>query len=195
MTEKVTVEKVVDDKWPEVPFQILLYDGSWFSPLEPDPKLITIENLSFALARIPRWSGHTYAMYSVAQHSVMVASYVIPSLELPALLHDAHECLSGFGDIPVPVKQRFPRIQEIEQGIDLAVCEAFGTSIDLMYDDDVKKADMRALATEFRDLINTEDMPVLTEKGITPFKERIRPAKEEHARTLFERRLVYALPE
>jgi hypothetical protein len=78
--------------------------------LDPKPSQISLEDIAYALSRVPRFNGHTEnRSWSVAEHSVLVADLVLasypqssPGLILGALLHDAHEAY--LGDRVRPVK-------------------------------------------------------------------------------------------
>ena len=138
--------------------------GHKFCPLNPDPKLIDIGEIARVLSRLPRFGGHTIGdlPYSVAQHSVMVSVLVPDRLALPALLHDAHEAYSGFGDVASPMKQ-WRGFKEhcgwVEHGIDFAVAQHFRFNWSLFYHANITLADRVALATEKRDLMAPEPCP------------------------------------
>jgi hypothetical protein len=83
--------------------KIYTYTGKLINPMDPDPKAICIEDIAHALSNICRWTGHSRWFYSVAQHSVHVASYVTAKNKLWALLHDATEAY--LCDIATPVKE------------------------------------------------------------------------------------------
>ena len=97
--------------------------GKLVNPTNPDADTICIDDIAWALSRIPRYVGHTVTEmpYNVAQHSVYVAKIVEliaegklqPDFALDedsivysegnclgfyALFHDAHEAYTG--DIP-----------------------------------------------------------------------------------------------
>lgn len=57
--------------------------------------------ISVALAHTPRYHA-LHGHYSVAQHSIAVASLLPPRMRLHALLHDAHEAWSG--DLATPAQ-------------------------------------------------------------------------------------------
>ena len=88
--------------------------------LAPCFKQITIRELVTGLARIPRCAGQTTTAlpYSVAQHSVLVARLTeyhggdAADIRLAALLHDAHEFVTG--DITRPVQQAIAHILPAE---------------------------------------------------------------------------------
>ena len=73
----------------------------------PDPATIDIEDIAWALSRMPRFSGHSipYVPYSVAQHCIQVARDLAPHgprIQIYGLLHDAAEAY--INDLPSPVK-------------------------------------------------------------------------------------------
>lgn len=93
-----------------------LIDGSRY--YFDEPVAPSIETIARALARIPRFGGHTVKPLSVARHSLHV--YELVKLREPkrkdcqlwALLHDAHEIVVG--DIPRPLKRWLDAKQIIE---------------------------------------------------------------------------------
>lgn len=56
---------------------------------------VSIVDIACALSRCCRFAGHVSQFYSVAQHSLLVASLVEPELRFAALLHDASEAYLG----------------------------------------------------------------------------------------------------
>lgn len=124
---------------------ILTQSGQQFDLLRPTASMIKPVDIAHALSRLCRFNGHTRAHYSVAQHSLIVASLVPPEHQLVALLHGATEAY--IGDMTRPLKAVMPEYQYVENQIWLAVCERFDLP------SCVKQADMVALATERRDLM------------------------------------------
>lgn len=132
-------------------------EGNQFLPMAPDPEAISIETIARVLSRIPRFGGHTLIDYSVAEHSIHVCELVEePELKLPALLHDAHEAYSGFGDVCSPVRCYAPMLEHMERRIDQAVARRFGFNFQLLRHQSIKAADLRMLVTEKRDLMAPE---------------------------------------
>lgn len=129
---------------------IQTYTGKRFDPFDIEPmRDICIEDIAHALALTNRFTGHTPKPYSVAQHSVLVASLLPPELKLWGLLHDAPEAY--FADISRPVKQHVNRtcsniLSSIELHLMHAVCERFG--LPFAEPVRVKHADDIALANE-----------------------------------------------
>lgn len=81
--------------------------GILFHFMQPQPDEINIVDIAVALARLPRFNGHS--RLSVAVHSLLVADLLRhkfpsqPDLLLCGLLHDAAEAYVG--DIPRPIKE------------------------------------------------------------------------------------------
>lgn len=81
---------------------IVTVSGRIIDFADPDPFQIALSDIAFALSKEQRFGNHLPRDWSVAQHSLLVASMVRPEYRLGALLHDAHEAYTG--DIPTPVK-------------------------------------------------------------------------------------------
>lgn len=125
------------------------YSGNRFYPLEPRIDRVAIEDIAHGLAYQCRFNGQTCAFYSVAQHSLVVASLVAPPLRLAALLHDAAEAY--LGDMVKPLKVLLPEFAAIEDKVTHIIAAAF--ALDFSDYGPIKRADLIALATEKRDLM------------------------------------------
>ncbi len=167
---------------------IQTYTGRQFFPLSPEPEDVCPVDIAHALSCQARFSGHTRGgPYSVAQHSLLVASAVPAWFRLAALLHDAAEAY--LVDLPRPLKHGTyigPHFAAFEARIARAIGERFDVFLDPTAPD-VHVADMRALATERRDLMMPEpaqwgDLP-------PPLEERVEPVVWHEARAEF----LYAL--
>jgi 5'-deoxynucleotidase YfbR-like HD superfamily hydrolase len=88
-----------------------MLSGRRLDLLDPSPLDVEIEDIAHGLARVARWNGQTRggAIFSVAQHSVLVADLadtLTPTLDgrerLMVLLHDAPEYV--IGDMISPFK-------------------------------------------------------------------------------------------
>ena len=125
------------------------FSGNRFYPLEPRIDRVAIEDIAHGLAYQCRFNGQTREFYSVAQHSLIVASLVPAHLRLAALLHDAAEAY--LGDMVKPLKVLLPEFAAIEDKVTALIAEAF--AIDFSEYGPIKRADLIALATEKRDLM------------------------------------------
>lgn len=117
----------------------------------------TIEEIAHSLAQINRFTGHCRRPYSVAEHSLLVASIAAregasPSAQLGALMHDAHEAFTG--DVSSPVKWTIGEQWEVfEHSTATGLHTALGIRTTMLaHRADIKRWDLIALATERRDL-------------------------------------------
>lgn len=165
---------------------ILTQSGQQFDLLRPTASMIKPVDIAHALSRLCRFNGHTRAHYSVAQHSLIVASLVPVEHQLVALLHDATEAY--IGDMTRPLKAVMPEYQHVERQIWIAVCDRFDIPIDLPAC--VKQADMVALATERRDLMPEHPGAWDCLHGIVPREDVIVPFSAESASIMFFSRLM-----
>jgi hypothetical protein len=149
--------------------------------LNPSPSQIAIGDIAHGLAHQCRFNGQTNKFYSVAQHSVLVASILPRELRLAGLLHDASEAY--LGDIVQPLKELLPDYQAIEAKF----CEVLGTrfNVDLQPNDAIKHADLVVLATERRDLMPMDTADWSSIAGITPLSRTIKPLAPETAAAQF----------
>lgn len=157
---------------------IQTYTGRKFSPLAPRPLDVSLMDIAHALSNICRFTGHSREFYSVAQHSVFVARLIQTrcfKTKLWALLHDASEAY--LCDVAKPVKPLLRGYAEAEERVMRVVAQRF----DLPWPrpEEVHVADMKMLATEFRDLMGPapEDLE-LEEKPVSGFTIDPLPPKE-----------------
>ena len=125
----------------------------------PHVDSIAIDDIAFGLSRLPRFCGHTKSRYgySVATHSVWVASYIKHKTgddryALYGLLHDAHEAYTG--DIPTPLKS-VKGVRDVIEPIQQALQKTIYKAVDLPLPTlPIRKlindADKQALAMEAR---------------------------------------------
>ena len=113
--------------------------------LHPDPASIDLEDIARGLSHVCRFAGQCRSFYSVAQHSVLCAQLVEPSLASSALLHDATEAY--LGDVPRPVKRQCPEYQVIEDRLHLAIAARFGLPPDMP--EPIQRADTQMLIAEW----------------------------------------------
>ncbi|NZD50569.1 hypothetical protein [Rhizobium leguminosarum] len=130
---------------------IQIYPARKFFPFDPRPEDVFIESIAHGLSNICRYSGAGEKTLSVAEHCTLIARHLAaryaPEVALAGLLHDAPECLSGFGDVGRPVKGMAPIIGETEDNIyRKAVAPRFGLPLDIPAE--VHEADTRIIADE-----------------------------------------------
>ncbi|QWY83070.1 putative metal-dependent phosphohydrolase protein [Rhizobium phage RHph_X66] len=139
-------------------------NGRKIYPFDPRPEEISISVVAHHLANNNRWNGATQhkrfktrISFSVAEHSVLVAKYVVEELKLPeyeleALLHDAPEYL--FGDMIRPFKHHpsiHPIIKPIEDRAEEVIAKRFGLRFPLPKE--IKIADEAVCAAEQQQIV------------------------------------------
>ena len=157
------------------------YRGHRFYPLAPSIDDVDIEDIAHGLAYQCRFNGQTSSFYSVAQHSVLVASIVPEHLRLPALLHDAAEAY--LGDIVKPLKMLVPQFSLIEKQVAAIISECF--AVHELDHPLIKIADLVLLATEKRDLMPNSVEPWASIAGVTPLDAAIVAQTPEQAKADF----------
>lgn len=120
------------------------YSGKDFNFSDPKIEEISIVDISHALSRIARYSGHLEGFYSVAQHSVYVSRLSPPDWRLQGLLHDASEAYTG--DLITPLTQAVPQLRELKNKIEDLVARKF--DIPWPESPEVKRVDKKMLYTE-----------------------------------------------
>lgn len=144
----------------------------------------SLSEIAHSLAQINRFTGHCVRPYSVAEHSLLVCRIAAHhgadyNLQFAALMHDAHECITG--DVASPIKQVLGKAwADFEAAQQLIVARRFGlVYINCSYELFIKTCDLIALATERRDLMpfdakTHKPWPVLDTEGgeIVPFKSK-----------------------
>lgn len=128
------------------------YTGDKFYALSEDLDGINIEDIAKALSHTNRYNGHTKYAYSVAEHSIHVASLLPPELQMMGLLHDASEAY--IADIPSPFKPLIRGYEELEDHIMKRVWRKFGIPAELVVERyaEVKHADLLMLCAEARNI-------------------------------------------
>lgn len=165
-----------------------------FDLADPQPDMVHLDDIVAALGKINRYTGHTVAPYSVAQHCLVVARLCPPEKFLHGLLHDAPEAYVG--DVSSPLKSMLPQFKEIEGRVAAAIAERFG--VDYRYDEVVKDADLLALFWERRDLmqIAVHGRPWFDENAYVPRipLERLFPMPGDEAATLWRETVLAHVP-
>lgn len=99
-----------------------------FWPLDPHAEEVFIEDIAHSLSMQCRYAGHCRRFYSVAEHSVLMARWLLPNhgpeIALWGLMHDASEAY--LVDVPRPVKPYLAGYKDAESKVMAAVCQRFG---------------------------------------------------------------------
>jgi hypothetical protein len=151
------------------------FTGTKFTFLDPQIDQISIKDIAFSLSNQCRFNGHV-PFFSVAEHSVAVASRLPPRLQMAGLLHDAAEAY--LSDIPSPIKAHMPEYVAMENKVQDVVNERFNIVLTAEDKAEVKYADQDATHTEAHYLLESEGrdwLPVLFQpqekyrpRGLTP---------------------------
>jgi uncharacterized protein len=158
--------------------------GVQFWPLDPRVEDICLGDIATGLSNMCRFGGQIDRLYSVAQHSVLVAMSLPHHLRRQGLLHDATEAY--LVDVPRPIKRHLVNYVAIE--CRLAACIGDRFCVELCELDPLTKlADERALATEKRDLLVPPPAPWGEPQGepVEPWRAKITPWTPEQARKQF----------
>jgi len=134
--------------------------GKKFSYLDPQPESICRRDIIIALSREQRYAGHALFNYTVGQHSVLCSQMIDQTYALQAFMHDFAEAY--IKDIPHPLKMLIDEesggvLKDIEHRIMYAICDKYGVSYP--FPREVKKADMRMMATERKYLLGPSPEP------------------------------------
>ncbi|BBK30286.1 hypothetical protein EDC65_2268 [Stella humosa] len=142
--------------------------GRRFCLSEPCAADIEPEDIAHALAMICRWGGHVRDFYSVAEHSVLVATAVENrwpkrlDLHLWALLHDAAEAYVG--DVTAPLGRLLPDHAAVERAVFAAVAERF--CLPPVLPAEVRVVDAAILIDEAQALLPAHDADALLPVGL-----------------------------
>lgn len=106
---------------------IQTYSGLELDILNPHPDQISIIDIAHGLSNLCRYTGQTRFFYSVAQHSVLTATYLEkkygPREAFAGLLHDASEAYMG--DVSTPLKNLLPEYKSLEHRLQMTIAEKF----------------------------------------------------------------------
>lgn len=166
--------------------------------LDPRPGDVHFRDIASHLAKICRFVGATGPFYSVAQHSLFVAAQLPPGLRAYGLLHDAHEAY--LADISSPFKKALralgggEALAALVSRADAAIHEAAGLQWPPPPDvaEAVHQADLRAFATEWRDVGPSPNEPAPV--PCRALGTRIRPQTWPKAEEAFVEELRVHLP-
>lgn len=132
---------------------IQTYSGKLVTLRNIRPSQIDMNDIAHGLSMKCRFSGQISKFYSVAEHSVNVATLLSDfpySLQLAGLLHDAHEFITP--DVPTPIKNFMNKtnaIFKIQEDIDVIIAERYKLK-KLLRAREVKTADLMMLYHEKR---------------------------------------------
>ncbi len=165
-----------------------LANGRVVDILRPRADEIDPLNIVSGISRVQRFGGqfNAFECYSVAEHSVLVSKLCLPQNAILGLMHDASE--SFVGDLVTPLKRQaeIRGYYEIEHRWMLAIGHALGVGDRLAnLPIDVKVADLRALATERRDLFIPSRKD---ESGIQPASWKVKGLRPYAAAKAFNKR-------
>jgi hypothetical protein len=134
------------------------FTGYKFNLLDATVDDIKIADIAHSLACSNRFYGHTFAPYSIAQHSVICADIAKERGvdEMSLLLHDAAEAYVG--DVAKHLKDYLgERYTGLEKRIARLIADKYNTVADLL--PSMKQIDYDVLETEFRDLMRGGKFP------------------------------------
>lgn len=131
--------------------------GGYLDFLEPNPEVIQIEDIAYALAHEGRWANHTKRFYSVAEHCVQL-SYLSENPR-QALMHDATEAYMR--DIPAPLKDLLPKYRWLETKLQRVIFQKYGMDHIPM---EVHELDKELADTEWLNIVISENWTTLSPK-------------------------------
>lgn len=149
--------------------------GDELSLQAPQRGHIVVLDIAWSLAQTNRFGGRCHRPYSVAEHSLLVCEIAEQEFDLNvhglllALMHDAHEAYSG--DMHTPGKAEIGKAWTIwERHWEHLVhsCFALHTAASV-FRDQIKRADLIALATEKRDLMHESPTPWPVLADVEPY--------------------------
>jgi hypothetical protein len=135
---------------------IQTFSGKSFDLFAPDPSQICITDIAHALSNLCRFTGHGKRFYSIAEHSIHVASLLPAELKLEGLLHDASEAY--INDLSTPLKHsgHLDGYRDIEAGLEHAIRVRFNMNYNKLH---IKWADKKMLALEADRLLSKPLIP------------------------------------
>jgi 5'-deoxynucleotidase YfbR-like HD superfamily hydrolase len=156
--------------------------GTKFYYRRPTTAMIKLDDIVWALSRLPRFLGHTLGEpYTILRHSCLVHDLAPDDCKKEALCHDFSEYV--LSDISSPCKAMLPDYCSLEQKVEQVIARKFG--LRYPYPAAVKTADLIALATEMKALTTRRDYKDLP---FPPAKVTIDMWSPEKTRDEFMRR-------
>lgn len=167
-------------------YNMVTASGGVFWPSAPSVFDVRIADVAAQLSRICRFNGALkkgIQIYSVAQHSCIVADNLPPELQLAGLLHDAAEAYVG--DMIKPIKAALPDYCALENRVLEVLSIAFKVPLAELNHPLIKEADLRAVVTERRDLLVPNEAVNWGDNLPLPFDVKINPVLPDAAERMF----------
>ncbi len=178
----VVEEKVKD---PTLEAWIMTQSGRMYYFANPDPRSIVIDDLANALSKLCRFTGHTNAHYSVAEHCIRVSWLAEKkygrAFAREGLLHDSYEAYGN--DINGPLKGLIAEYKKYERIGEEVIGKKFNFPVPKT--PEVKDCDGVLYQTERRDLFPPYNLPFTCHVDKQPLEDPIIPMSAELARLLF----------
>lgn len=162
------------------------YSAKCFDLASPDPYVMDIGTIAHVMSVTRRFGGHCQRAYTLADHTIHVYELLHEQpreIQVVGLIHDIHEIYDGFGDVISPAKRLMPPDVRMwydmhVSRVNIAICQFFGVDHRLLNHPEVHRADLKALATEKRDILGLAnpdviwcDLPEPDEKILQPRKD------------------------
>lgn len=165
----------MDNKW------IQTFTGRRFWPLNPKPEHVFIEDIAHQISQKVRYTGACEWLYSVGQHSILMAREAPQHMKLRALMHDASEAY--LPDVARPIKDDLPGFREIENRVLNAIFRRF----DIPNDPGgiVKTLDNRILVDEKMQVMKDTGLNWVQILGCEPLGVAIKRWEPEYTERLF----------
>lgn len=159
------------------------WTGKQFFPFNPSVESVDILDIAHALSMTCRYGGHCKQFYSVAQHSVLMASRAPAHIALRTLLHDSPEAYTG--DLIRPIKKHpeMAAFEWVEQTVERAICAALDVPFPIMTPE-IKRLDNRILLDERMQVMSASGHDWTLSEG-EPLGVTIEPWSPETARWKF----------
>ncbi|QMV19664.1 HD family hydrolase [Granulicella sp. 5B5] len=135
---------------------IRTWTGKLIDLASPRIEDIDIYDIAHALAYINRFTGHTRASYTVAEHSVLCSACGAPEDALEKLMHDATEAY--LGDVSSPLKSLLTEYQLLERRWMELVRQRF--QLGALDSSEVKRIDHLALLAEMESKLSRAGTPI-----------------------------------
>ena len=122
------------------------FSGKVVDIMNPTVDMIDSRDIAMGLSNNCRWGGQCNHFYSLAQHSIYVATMAPAGLEPEALIHDASEAY--LGDVIKPLKVILGKVYaDIEEKWMRVICSKYGVDYNRL--ELIKEYDIAALVHEF----------------------------------------------